>query len=40
MLWVYTLYTMGMERRMTKKEEEVSCVQRLAAAAPENGKLA
>lgn len=38
--WVYTLlYTMGMERRMTKKEEVVSCVQRLAAAAPEKREV-
>lgn len=37
---VYTLlYTMGMERRMTKKEEVVSCVQRLAAAAPEKREV-
>ena len=36
----YTLlYTMGMERRMTKKEEVVSCVQRLAAAAPEKREV-
>lgn len=33
------LYTMGMERRMTKKEEVVSCVQRLAAAAPEKREV-
>ena len=36
----YTLlYTMGMERRMTKKEEVVSCVQRLAATAPEKREV-
>lgn len=36
----YTLlYTMEMERRMTKKEEVVSCVQRLAAAAPEKREV-
>lgn len=37
---VYTLlYTMGMERRMTKKEEVFSCVQRLVAAAPEKREV-
>ena len=39
MLWVYTFIHYGNGAAYDKKEEVVSCVQRLAAAAPEKREV-